>query len=459
MPRLIFAVCLSITLFFAAAPSLAGELAVSGSLSNETRLRLLQNDMPDDMDWDITAMMTKADFIARATDEERIGRLFMNFDLRHDPTGVFDETDDIEWRLREAYGGFYSEYVSFELGKKIYAWGMADEFNPTDLLNPEDLRWVFSHNKGERKLGVYSANLTLQYDNFALQGVIVPVFEPHILPASDSDWLPWELGLFYNLIDAFPEFVEFQPRHVPNLNARNTDRAARFTGTVGPVDFAMTYFDGFDDLPLYNMKIDIDANGMLGGAKPLTIREAYQRYQAYGGSLAVTAGSFGFRSEGAYYTPRTYNATIDSSLLMIDNLIDGFLAMQQLRNFDWHVESPSFSAVGGVDWREGTRVYLNFQYVHNQILEYDEENLYEEFEGLVTGKARTLWLEDDLAVAVNSAYNVYQGDWFAKPYVAYNWTVDFETELGVQLYGGDEETRFGAYNFNDYAYLKMKYNF
>ncbi|MDP8223652.1 MAG: hypothetical protein P9L99_09855 [Candidatus Lernaella stagnicola] len=444
---------------FAAATAWAGDISLSGSLSNESRLRLKQNDMPDEMDWDFTTVMTTANFMLRARDEERRGRLFVDLDLRYDPTGVFDETQDMEWRLREAYGGFYSEYASFEIGKIIYAWGMADEFNPTDLLNPEDLRWVMSMGKRERKLGVFSSNLTLSYGDFSLQGVLMPLFEPNILPDADSDWLPWELGLFYGLVDAFPGFVDFQAQHVPDMSIQNADRAARFRGMVGPVDFSLVWFDGFDDLPFYKVKIDIDAEGLVTGAKPLTLRESYQRYQAYGGSLAFTAGSFSFRTEGAYYTPRQYNAGIDPSFLLVDDVIAAYQALMQLRDYDWYVESPAYSVVGGVDWRDGTWLYVNLQYAHSQILEYEKANIYNEYEGNVTAKLQTLWLDEDLEAGFDSAYNVYHNDWYMRPYVGYRWTVALKTEAGVRLFGGEPETRFGDYNYNDFAYLNLEYGF
>lgn len=450
---------LACALLIALALPAAAELSVSGSLSNESRVRLLQNDMPEGYDFDLMMLMSHADFILRATDQERRARLFMNVDLRHDPTGVFDETDDLELRLREAYGGFYTQYVSFEVGKRIFSWGMADEFNPTDLLNPEDMRWVVTFDKAQRKLGVYSGNLTLSYGDFSLQGVYAPVFEPTLLPAADSDWLPWQLGLFYGVIDAFPDYVDFQERHTPDMDLSNSNRAARFRGLVGPVDFSLVWFDGFDPLPVFNAKIDMDVNGILQGSKPLMIREAYQRYQAYGGSMAFTAGSFSFRGEGAYYTDRQYNNGLDPSLLLIDSVVEAFPALLGLRDFQWHSESPSYSAVGGVDWREGTTIYANVQYAHTQILDYDSENIYEEFEGLVTGKLQTMWLEEDLEVGFDSAYNVFHADWFAKPYVAYNFTVDLRTELGVRVFGGDPETQLGNFDDNDFGYLNVRYNF
>jgi hypothetical protein len=435
------------------------EITVAGSLSNQTRVRLLQEDMPKEYDWDVTTMLTRLDVIGRARNQEQTARLFVDLDFREDPTGVFQETDGYEWRLREAYGGFYTSYASFEIGKRIYSWGVTDEFNPTDVLDPEDMRWMFTLDKPDRKLGVYSANVTLSYDSFAWQTVVEPVFEPTLVPARASDWLPWELQLFYSLVDAFPDFVEFEERRVPATKIQNASAASRFSGTLGPVDFTAVWFDGFDPLPVYNVDISIDANAVLGGGKPLRMVERYQRYQAYGGSLAFTLGKFAFRGEGAYYTPRLYNTRPDPELLKVDNILQGYQTLLQLADFKWQVKSPSYSVVGGFDWRSGTQFYCNFQYVHQQILDYDPRTIYHEYEGIVTGKAMAKFFEDDFEVGVNGAYNVYHADWYVKPYVAYNFTPDFRLETGTAWFSGEPETRFGEYDDNDYGYVQARYAF
>jgi len=435
------------------------EIALSGSVGNQARLRILQNDMPEDYDWDFTMLMSTVNVIGKAADENMVSRLYLDMDLRYDPTGVFEETDDLEWRLREAYGQFDSQYVSFRVGKIIYSWGKADEFNPTDLLNPEDMRWMTTFDYLERKKGVYSADLMLTYDAFTLEAAVAPIFEPNIWPGRDSEWLPWELGLFYGIIDTFPDYADFQTEQVPDYRIQNANLSARLNGTVGPVDFSLVFFDGFDQYPYYRIKIDTDVDHFLAGSPPLTLKEVYQRYQAYGGSLAFTLGKFAFRAEGAYYTERTYNNEIDESFLKINDVLAAYQALLALEDFAWYSESPSFSVVGGVDFRESTWLYINLQYVHNQILDYEEENIYNEYEGNMTGKFSVSWLDDELTTGAKGLYNLYHQDWFANPYVSYKFSVDFTAELGGHLFGGEERTRFGCYDDNDYLYTKFAYFF
>lgn len=433
------------------------KIRFSGSVANEFRVRMLQDYMPEEYDWDVGMLMSTINLQTRVYEEDRSARLLVDMDLRHDPTGVFE--DDLEWRLREAYGGYYSSYVSLEVGQRIYTWGMADEFNPTDLLNPEDYRWHISMSKGQRKIGVFSGNLMLTYGNFSLQAVAVPYFEPTKLPAEGSDWLPWQLASFYQITNAFPDYVDSQRAQRPELTLGNTSYATRLRGTVGSVDLEVVYYDGYDDLPTFAVEINPDPNIIIDGGKPLMLREHYQRFQAIGGSFAFTVSKFSLRGEGAYYTPRYFMYTLDDSLLEVENILTAYEIMVDMADDEFRVRKPSWSAVGGVDFREGTQFYVNLQYVHNQILDYEDTMIDEEIEGLVTLKIQTMWLDEELEVGLDSAYNVWHDDWLAKPYVRYNLTANFSGELGAQLFGGEPETQFGDLNDNDFLYTTFKYSF
>ncbi|MDP8288562.1 MAG: hypothetical protein RAP03_17945, partial [Candidatus Electryonea clarkiae] len=43
------------------------------------------------------------------------------------------------WDFQEAYIDYYSSYLDVRVGRQVIAWGKADEINPTDILNPQNL--------------------------------------------------------------------------------------------------------------------------------------------------------------------------------------------------------------------------------------------------------------------------------------------------------------------------------
>jgi len=452
---LFFAIMAAVIAFPAA---VMAEVLFGGSISNQMRVRLLQEDMPKGYDWDISTLLTTVDFVARASNEERTGRMFLDMDFRYDPTGVFKNENDIEWRIKEAYGGYYSTYFTLEAGKKIYSWGKADEFNPTDLINPEDLRWFITMDRPDRKIGVYSVNMILSYQKFSWQAVAVPVFTPDILPARDSQWLPWQLEELYQIQEAFPQYVEFR-QVLPKINIHNASVATRFYGTLGKVDFEAMYYNGMDPLPTFDAKIDANAEKLIQGGKALFIRQEYQRYQAAGGSFNFTQGGFGFRGEGAYYSRRYWMHDLDPSLLEVTDPLKGYEILKDMQGQSWRSKRDNWSAAGGFDWRKGTTLYLNFQYVHTQILDYKNILIDQQNEGIVTAKIQTTWLDEDLEVGFNGAFNVWHYDWLAKPYVRFKFTPDFSGELGAQIFGGAWDTRFGDMNYNDFLYTIFSYKF
>lgn len=443
-----------------AARTASAEAILSGSVWNQARLRILEANRPEDAsdenDW--TLLMTGVDIVGRASNDDSTGRLFVNADLRFDPTSN-EFQDGMEGRLREAYAGWYTNYVSLEVGKKIFAWGKADEFNPTDLVNPEDYRWFVTFDKPARKIGVPMAAVTFSYSGWAVQAVAIPVFIPTLLPDPESDWLPWQLALQYDLVDAMPDLVSIDVGNEPEPDARNTQGAMRAAGSIGRFDLEAVAFDGFDPLPTYDIGISLDPELYLTGISPLVMREEFQRYQAYGGSVAFTVDKFAIRTEGAYSTPRWWMHDIDPSMTDPAALPPLSDIVPVLIDAEWRSRKPSWSAAAGVDWRSGSEIYVNLQYAHTQILNYEEILLDKENEGMVTIKVQTRWLDEDLEISLDGAYNAWHADWMVKPYVRYKFTEDLAGELGAQLFEGAEDTRFGEFDRNDFGYTQFKYTF
>lgn len=459
LPALIALALLAFASALLASPAFA-EPTVSGSVWQQARLRILESKRPDDASdaSDFTLMMTGIDLVGRASNDDGTGRLFVNADLRFDPISIeFD--NGLESRLREAYGGWYTPYFSLEVGKKIFAWGKADEFNPTDLINPEDYRWFITFDKPQRKIGVPMAAATVSYDAWSLQGVAIPVFTPALLPDPASDWLPWQLALQYDIAAAMPDLVTLQRGNTPEPKAENVQGAARLSGSIGRFDLEAVAFDGFDPLPTYDVRLFVDPELYLAGESVLVMREEFQRYQAYGGSAAFTAGKFAFRTEAAYSTPRWWMHELDPALADPSDLPPMNVVAPIILDAEWRSRKASWSGAAGVDWRSGTELYINLQYTHTQILDHDDVLLDPENEGMVTLKVQTRWLDDDLEISADGAYNVWHNDRMMKPYVRYKFTADFSGELGAQLFAGEHDTRFGEFDHNDYGYTTFRYTF
>ena len=159
-----------------------------------------------------------------------------------------DQINPWNLEIREAYAevrGFVFDNLDFKIGRQLIPWGTADQFNPTDNLNPFDLEDVLDFG---RRRGIEAVNLNWYFNHaFSLQVVYIPFFRPANLP----------IGVFSELFNApvkLPaEMVLNQysdklimPRH--NL----TDGATlgfRFKGFALNTDFSLSYIYGRDGLP------------------------------------------------------------------------------------------------------------------------------------------------------------------------------------------------------------------
>ena len=434
----------------------AAEMEVLGYLENQMRARIAYVEEQDDIPTDLMMADTWFNLKFKAAGYQDLARMNVDLDLRH--FGL-EREENIEAQLREAWIGLYVNWFSFEIGKKIFSWGMADEMRPTDLLNPQDLRWFYTYDLAQRKIGVYSASVGFSFGNFRLTGVVLPLFRPTILPGSDENWTPWKLQLFYDFENNFGQFVDYDKQCYPDANLQNVGGAAKFSGVVGPVDFELSAFDGYDPLVTFDINIDDDFNNMINGGKPVSIREVYQRYNAFGGALSAAVNAFTLRAEGAYYTDRWYMYEFDEDLVNPPNLLVAFESLEDVAGQEFRARKPSFNAVGGFDYRYSNLIYTNLQYFHMQILDYDEILIDNEIENGITGKLEFSFLDETLKVAVDGAFNVTHEDWFAKPYINYLADDVLSLQLGAVFFGGDYETNFGEFDENDYVFTKVRINF
>src|SRR6185437_13197550 len=74
--------------------------------------------------------------------------------------------------------------LDLTVGNQIIQWGVADQFNPTNNLNSDDLRDPLLFGKQQPNFMV-RADYWIR-DNLSMSAVLVPLFKPALLPASSA---------------------------------------------------------------------------------------------------------------------------------------------------------------------------------------------------------------------------------------------------------------------------------
>ncbi|MDP8257231.1 MAG: hypothetical protein P9M14_15910 [Candidatus Alcyoniella australis] len=387
-------------------------------------------------------------------------RMFADVDLRYD---VLDQPIDAQQgeqtdvRLREAYGMYLSKYFAVAAGRRIYQWGDAYEYNPIDVVNPDDLSSFFTYDKSERKIGVWMLEGDLFLGPARLEVVWIPLFEPDRIP-SDPDqsiWVPHQLRIINTLATDFDFYIEELPEKRPEPTLNNSEVAARLGLSLRGWDIYAVAFDGFDDFPTY--RIDTYASKLLSGDF-LQLQRVYQRVNVYGLSVSTGVGGVGLRFEGSFTTPKWYLYELPVD---VDNADLNYETAWAFLNFvgkDYRTRKATVDGIVAADymWESGRVVA---QYFHLQILDYEPRLFDAEMESGTILNVEQAFLEDMLAFSVSGFYNFAHGDWLLHPGVDYLFTDDFALQLSAYIMGGEEDTRFGEFDKNDMLVLRAKYNF
>jgi len=188
----------------------------------------------------------------------------------YDVTGVTDinsmadaqsqfQFEFIPWEIYiKAYGVFF-DGLDFSLGKQRIAWGKADRLNPTDNLNPDDFSDIFDFGA---KVPSTSAVVAYTFPNdFNLQAVWVPMVRPTLLSRSidvssimgDAGELEARMAQIgaVSTLGINPVITDFD-QHIssPALDLEHSMQAARFSFFLFYFDFSVSYFHGYDDVPV-----------------------------------------------------------------------------------------------------------------------------------------------------------------------------------------------------------------
>ena len=364
--------------------------------------------------------------------------------------------DPYNLEVREAYVqlfGFLTKNLDVTIGRQRIVWGTADKLNPTDNLNPLDLEDILDFG---RRRGSDAINMNYYINNdFSLQGVFIPFFQPANMP----------VGIFANALNPQMELPQgvvlksfsdtiLMPRY--NLGESST-AGLKFKGFAKGVDFSASYVWGYDGLPLStkNTFIPVDATGGIN----INSQLSFARTHIIGADLATSIAGIGFWAEAAAFIP-------EKDMIMTNDLSAFYPMSPEPVTQDSLIldkTKPYIKFVVGGDYNFSDGSYLNLQYMHGFVHERGAENLNDYFFLRFEKK----FFNEKLKVApIGGGFIVT--DWnnlkdnyalVYMPEIAYKPTINSEITLSTVIFGGKGDNLFA--NLKDYNMLmfKMKYSF
>ncbi|MDQ7063881.1 MAG: hypothetical protein Q9P90_06525 [candidate division KSB1 bacterium] len=352
--------------------------------------------------------------------------------------------------VREAYidlYGFLLDNLDLRIGKQRIAWGTADNLNPTDNLNPDDLEDIFDFGQ---HLGSQAIRATYYFGDWTLTGVFIPVFTPAVLPFGD-----WAAA--FSEPTALPSgmtLVQFTDRlrlPEPRLG-ESASYGVKIAGSLLNFDVSLSYYAGRDDLPLMSRLaiVPVDTPGQVRADAELV----FPRMRVLGFDLAGSIGSVGVWAEAGVFLPE--------DVRLQQTLPDpqaGLITRETVALSD----EPYVKWVVGADYTFKSGWYVNAQFLHGFLHERGRDQL----QDYIALRLEKSFMHDALKLALVNLVLAIQ-DWrnlsenyglAGGPSLDYKPTDALTVSLGAFLVEGRGEGLFSRVKQLDEVFFKVVYDF
>mgnify|MGYP001320150211 CR=1 FL=1 len=364
--------------------------------------------------------------------------------------------DPYNLEIREAYvqlNGFLTKSLDLSIGRQRIVWGTADKLNPTDNLNPLDLEDILDFG---RRRGSDAINLNYYINNdFSLQGVFIPFFQPANMP----------VGIFANILNPAMEMPNgmilknvSDTLMMPKYDIGESSSAGlKFKGFARGVNFSLSYVWGYDGLPFAtkNTFIPVDT---LGGIN-INSQLSYARTHIIGADLVTSIAGIGVWAEAAAFIP--------GKDVIMTNDLSAFYPMSPVPvtqdSLVLDKTKPYIKFVVGGDYFFSDGSYLNVQYLHGFFHERARENLNDYF----FLRYEKTFLNNKLKITPIGGGFIVTGwnnikDNYALAYmpeIVYKATINSEITLATVIFDGKGDNLFAQLKDYNMLMLKLKYSF
>jgi len=364
--------------------------------------------------------------------------------------------DPYNLEIREAYvqlNGFLTKNLDLSIGRQRIVWGTADKLNPTDNLNPLDLEDILDFG---RRRGSDAINMNYYINNdFSLQGVFIPFFQPANMP----------VGIFANALNPTMELPQGMVLKsftdtvlMPKYNLGESSTAGfKFKGFAKGVDFSLSYVWGYDGLP-YSAKNTLTPVDLTGGTS-IHSELSFIRTHIIGADIATSIAGMGVWAEAAAFIP-------EKDIVMTNDL-SAFYPMSPVPvtqdSLLLEKNKPYLKFVIGADYNFSDGSYINLQYLHGFIHERGNDNMNDYFflryeKTVLNNKLKIAPIGGGLIVTdwdnIQDNYAlVYM------PEIAYKATDNAEIILSTVIFDGKGDNLFATMKDYNMVMFKLKYSF
>jgi hypothetical protein len=426
-------------------------IELSGRLIFDKRFLIEQDNVPQYPTYHLAFLQLKAypvdDVEAVLSTQLR----YYDFSAVSDASGLNDSSQSSPWDilLWEVYVDIYGlgfDWFDLRIGKQRIAWGTADRLNPTDNLNPNDFTDYM--NFGEK---VPSWALKADFSIIEERLKLTTIFLPNVVPVLLPRYGAFPFGDSTDLQGLPPNIIiggTSTSISTPAYDMNHTMQAAKLAGSLFSVDWSLSYFHGYDNLPLVKtVNIVPTSPTEVSVQTSLALPELH----VVGADLAGELLSIGWWAEVAAFIPAK---AVHTSITAPDQTGQPTTTEEVALSNDPYVKYTL-----GLDYTFSFGTYVNLQYNHGFSTERGHEKLHDYFMLRLEHKL----LNGDLKLAIGALYETEQfkdpGDNIGLgvfPEVSWKPRDNLEFVLGYFLIEGKGRSLFTNITKEDQVYVKTK---
>lgn len=331
---------------------------------------------------------------------------------------VYQSPGMYEFDMRQLYGSIHSDNITFTAGKYLDQWGYSRELRITDIVNPVNLSDFLIPGFDEIRKGVTMFMISADNNDHKADIIYVPQFQPNIAPGKDSPWTPIQISDKAMIIN--------QSEGIEN-NFNDYEIFARYKRFRSSLETGIIAGFNFNDSPYKAKEVFPDS---------IIITPVFERHISIGANTRYKMTGKSLFAEILYQ----YNIMTESSL-PDSNFLEHTSSIDYVLGWDHSIMGINYT----LQFHQSVMPFYKNTYIADQFYNFSIIQMNKKI-GKFNFVIKSLI---EMSGSINALVH---------PQIFFIPGKDITMKAGSYIFTGNSG-KYGQFNKNDFAYVKLTYNF